>query len=46
MAAFLGEAASQKYAGTAGDGGPVRELRTPGSVRELLVNWQSYRDAA
>jgi len=24
----------------------VRENRTPGSVRGLLGNWQSYRDAA
>ena len=23
---------------------PVRENRTPGSVRGLLGNWQSYRD--
>src|ERR1044071_3609552 len=23
---------------------PVRENRTPGSVRRLLGNWQSYRD--
>ena len=23
---------------------PVRENRTPGSVRGLSVNWQSYRD--
>lgn len=24
---------------------PVRENRTPGSVRGLSGNWQSYRDA-
>ena len=24
---------------------PVRENRTPGSVRGLLGNWQSYRDS-
>jgi hypothetical protein len=23
---------------------PVREIRTPGSVRGLLGNWQFYRD--
>ena len=23
---------------------PVREIRTPGSVRGLSGNWQSYRD--
>jgi len=24
---------------------PVRKIRTPGSVRGLLGNWQSYRNA-
>jgi hypothetical protein len=41
----LAEASTSACASTAGTGEePVRKIRTPGSVRRLLGNWQSDRN--